>query len=82
MLAKRGKRAARGGTVIEYAALDQALMRVADEAITLGLSVHLPRIGSSMAGGRWQIIEQMIEDRISAEGLPVIVYDLSAQPAM
>jgi hypothetical protein len=82
MLAKRGERAHPGSTVIDYPALDRALAIVAEEAISRGLSVHLPRIGASLAGGQWEIIEQLIENRLCAEAVPVTVYDLRLQPAV
>jgi len=82
MLAKRGKHARRGSTVIDYHALDQALATVTDEAISLGLSVHMPRIGASLAGGQWHLIERIVKARLCAETVPVTVYDLSPQPVM
>jgi Ca-activated chloride channel homolog len=81
MLAKRGTRASYGTTVIDYNALDAALREVAEAALTLGLSVHLPRIGSSIAGGEWDVIEQMIEQHVGVQGIPVTVYDLGPRPA-
>jgi hypothetical protein len=82
MLAKRGTRGRPGIPTVDYAALDQALARVAEEALALGLSVHLPRIGCSVAGGHWEVIEEIIDNRICAQGIPVTVYDLSPQAAM
>jgi len=40
------------------------------------LSVHMPRIGSGLAGGNWKIIETIIEETLCAAGIEVTVYDL------
>ncbi|RAJ47078.1 hypothetical protein K353_00279 [Kitasatospora sp. SolWspMP-SS2h] len=42
----------------------------------LGASVHMPRIGCGLAGGRWERIEPLVTDRLTARGVPVTVYDL------
>jgi hypothetical protein len=32
----------------------------------------MPRIGSGLAGGKWEVIEKIVEEAL--EGLPVVVY--------
>lgn len=39
-------------------------------------SVHMPRIGTGLAGGKWEIIEPMIVEELCAHGIEVTVYDL------
>jgi hypothetical protein len=41
-----------------------------------GASVHMPRIGAGLAGGKWDVISQIVEDELTAKGIPVTVYDL------
>lgn len=40
-------------------------------------SVHMPRIGCGLAGGKWDIVSTIIEDTLCAAGIPVYVYDLA-----
>lgn len=54
---------------------DTALGAVADRAAELGASVHMPRIGCGLAGGKWSRIEPLIEQRLAGRGIPVTVYD-------
>lgn len=39
-------------------------------------SVFAPRIGSGLAGGKWEIIEQIINEELIDNGIEVIIYDL------
>jgi hypothetical protein len=39
-------------------------------------SVHMPRIGCGLAGGRWEEVEPIIRETLCAAGVPVFVYDL------
>jgi len=38
-------------------------------------SVHMPRMGCSLAGGSWAKIEEIINETLIARGIPVTVYD-------
>jgi len=58
---------------IRYEAVRQALRTVNDLAVSMGASLHMPRIGSDRAGGNWNIISSIIEQCTS---VPVTVYDL------
>lgn len=61
---------------IRYDALDTCLRKVGDEAHRLDASVHMPRIGCGLAGGRWDEIEPIIQRTL--QGVDVFVYDLVA----
>lgn len=39
-------------------------------------TVHMPRIGTGLAGGDWAVIEPMIEQELCEKGIQVTVYDL------
>lgn len=39
-------------------------------------SVHMPRIGTGLAGGRWEDIEPLIRRELVDHEIPVYVYDL------
>ncbi|MFK0191740.1 Appr-1-p processing protein [Kitasatospora sp. NPDC090308] len=73
---QRGIRTGRStGVPVRYEAIDTALAALAAEAVRLGASVHMPRIGCGLAGGRWERIEPLVTDRLTARGIPVTVYD-------
>ena len=62
--------------MIDYGALEACLRQVAEEARRLGASVHMPRIGTGLAGGRWEEVEPIILRTLCDQGIPVTVYDL------
>lgn len=61
---------------IRYSALEQCLNTTAQLANEYQSSVHMPRIGSGQAGGRWPIIEEIIRQTLCSRGIEVTVYDL------
>ncbi|MCU8594717.1 MULTISPECIES: macro domain-containing protein [Streptomyces] len=75
MIGQRGMRTGSKGVPVRYEAIDTALGRLADRAIELGASVHMPRIGCGLAGGKWSRVEPLIGERLTARGVPVTVYD-------
>jgi len=68
----------RGRPPVRYEAIRQGLKDVRFYATELEASVHLPRIGAGLAGGRWSEIEAIICDELVAHGISVTVYDLPA----
>lgn len=62
-----------GKPAIDYAALETCLHQVALRA-TCG--VHMPRIGTGLAGGDWAVIEPIIVRTLCDAGVSVTVYDL------
>ncbi|MBZ6080344.1 macro domain-containing protein [Streptomyces olivaceus] len=75
MIGQRGMRTGSKGVPVRYEAIDTALGRLADRAIELGASVHMPRIGCGLAGGKWSRVEPLIGERLAGRGVPVTVYD-------
>lgn len=43
-------------------------------------SVHMPRIGCGLAGGRWEEVAPIIEQTLVSQGREVYVYDLPGGP--
>eukprot|EP00803_Ostreobium_quekettii_P007839 evm.model.scf_634.3 EVM.evm.TU.scf_634.3 scf_634:28232-28699(-) len=78
MVAQRGVRRSRGAAPIRYDALRACLSRVAAFAAGEGASVHMPRIGCGLAGGRWGDVERVVEEEVVGRGVAVYVYDLAA----
>ncbi|WP_280424496.1 hypothetical protein [Nocardia carnea] len=60
---------------IRYDALAQCLSRLASHAAALNASVHMPRIGTGLAGGTWSAIEPLITEHLCSNSIPVTVYD-------
>ena len=58
---------------IRYDALKSTLSRVNKTAKQLGATVHMPRIGCGLAGGEWNIVENIVRENVHVE---VTVYDL------
>ncbi|MFF3314552.1 macro domain-containing protein [Streptomyces sp. NPDC003035] len=79
LVGQRGIRTGRStGVPVRYEAIDAALGLLADKAEELGASVHMPRIGCGLAGGKWSRVEPLIAGRLTARGIPVTVYDVEA----
>jgi O-acetyl-ADP-ribose deacetylase (regulator of RNase III) len=76
MVAQRGIRTGSNGPPIRYQAVEHCLATVADHAARLIATVHMPRTGCGLAGGRWDRIEPIILATLSARDIPTTVYDL------
>lgn len=61
---------------IRYQAVKEGLDKVAKKALKINASIHMPRIGCGLAGGRWDKIEKIINETLVNKGLDVWVYDL------
>lgn len=57
---------------IRYQSLEECLMRLKIVSKQLQMPVHIPRIGCSLAGGSWAVVEEII-NRV---GLDVTVWDI------
>lgn len=76
MIGQRGIKTGRStGVPIRYEAIESCLEKLATEAKTLGASVHMPRIGCGLAGGKWEKIEPLIEKTLSVNDIDVYIYD-------
>ncbi|MFE7529893.1 macro domain-containing protein [Kitasatospora sp. NPDC057542] len=64
------------GVPVRYEAIDTGLAALGEDALRLGASVHMPRIGCGLAGGRWERVEPLVTARLTARGVPVTVYDV------
>ncbi len=74
MVAQRGIRC----KPIRYEALEICLHKVANifrEHIHK-VSIHMPRIGCGLAGGKWEIVQELVEKTLVNKGFKVTVYDL------
>jgi len=61
---------------IRYDAVRICLQKVAVFAEQHNCSVHMPRMGSGLAGGKWELIAEIVSEELIDKGIPVTVYDL------
>jgi O-acetyl-ADP-ribose deacetylase (regulator of RNase III) len=61
---------------IAYSALRHCLDQVAAVARERGATVHMPRIGVGMAGGKWSVVRELIDNAFVENGIDVTVYTL------
>ena len=78
VIGQRDIRTARGVAPIRYDAVREGLRRICADARKLSASIHMPRIGCGLAGGRWEEIGPIVEQELAAQGIPVTVYALRA----
>ena len=77
MVAQHGMKTGSKGSPIRYEAVRLCLAKVAAQASELVASVHMPRIGCGLAGGRWEDIEPIIDEELVSKGIEVTVYDFA-----
>lgn len=65
------------GPPIRYCDLKSCLKQVSSFARSRGLSIHMPRIGTGLAGGSWPVIERIIQETLIADQVGVTVYDFN-----
>lgn len=66
----------RGLPPVRYDAIREGLRAVASKAKELRASVHMPRIGCGLAGGKWEEVERIVQEELTAAGVATTVYDL------
>ena len=75
MIGQHGLKAGSHGAPVRYDAIEQCLGAVAAKAGELNASVHMPRIGCGLAGGKWENIEPLIIAQLCERDIEVWVYD-------
>lgn len=62
---------------IRYGALNECLYKVNKlyQELSLPKSIHMPRIGTGLAGGAWDVVEDLIVWNLCRYNIPVTVYD-------
>lgn len=60
---------------VRYAAIKICLERVLSLAKSMNASIHMPRIGCGLAGGQWEIMEQVIIAASKNFDAKIFVYD-------
>jgi O-acetyl-ADP-ribose deacetylase (regulator of RNase III) len=75
MIGQRGIRTGSKGPPVRYEAIERCLTTLAGHAKDLEASVHMPRIGCGLAGGKWERIEPIIEETLLRQDIATTVYD-------
>jgi O-acetyl-ADP-ribose deacetylase (regulator of RNase III) len=75
MIGQHGIKAGSNGPPIRYDAIEKCLNEVAHAARKMNASVHMPRIGCGLAGGKWERIEPLIIKTLCERDILVQVYD-------
>lgn len=78
LVGQRGLKPRAGLAPIRYDAVREGLLSVQRFALKRGASVHMPRIGCGLAGGRWAIMAELIAEALLDAGVSVTVYDPAA----
>jgi len=76
MIGQHGIYPQNGIAPVRYSAIQNCLKKVADYCKQTDSSVHAPRFGSDLAGGKWKKIEELINAELISENIPVFIYDL------
>jgi O-acetyl-ADP-ribose deacetylase (regulator of RNase III) len=66
-----------GKPPVRYEAIQDGLARVAAFALQHQATIHMPRIGCGLAGGRWEEIEPILHTTLIDAGIAVTVYDFA-----
>ncbi len=75
LIGQRDIRTRQGVPPIRYEAITAGLAKLAPLAKQQNASIHMPRIGCGLAGGSWEVVEDIIEKTLLAQELDVFVYD-------
>lgn len=75
IIGQKGIKTGSNGVPVRYDAIEKALGKLSNEALLLNASVHMPRIGCGLAGGKWEEIEPIIERTLLVKNVEVYVYD-------
>lgn len=62
---------------IRYDALETCLRKTAAWAIRHDADIHAPRIGCGLAGGSWNVVEEILERTSADFSVDIYIYDLS-----
>lgn len=76
MIGQKDIKKSKSDTPIRYEAVDECLRKVGEKAKELSATVHMPRIGCGLAGGKWEEIEKLINKNLSCKNIDVYVYDI------
>ena len=78
MIAQENTHAVNGVPPIRYDAMRKCFGKVAKIAKKYNASVHIPYlIGCDLAGGKWDVVEKIIQEELCDNGIEVTAYDIN-----
>jgi len=77
MIGQQGIKTGSKGPPIRYEAIENCLAALSEVALETNASIHMPRIGCGLAGGKWNKIEPLIQAELIDQEVEVYVYDFS-----
>jgi O-acetyl-ADP-ribose deacetylase (regulator of RNase III) len=77
IIGQHGIRIVNGKPPIRYEAIQDGLKKVYRWTQIHEGSVHMPRMGSGLSGGRWDAVEKLVKVELAVKGVDVTVYDLA-----
>ncbi len=77
MVGQRGMKTGSKGPPVRYEAIEKCLKSATKFATEKQASVHMPRIGCGLAGGKWERIEPLIERTLLESKIDVYIYDFN-----
>lgn len=75
MIAQDGYKSNANPVPLKYSALVKCMTNLADLSNANCSSIHCPKFGSGLAGGNWQLIEELIKNIWIDNGIDVYVYE-------
>ncbi|WP_262489766.1 hypothetical protein [Listeria monocytogenes] len=75
MIGQKGTKTGSKDAPIRYEAVEICLEKLSEIAKEQQASIHMPRIGCGLAGGKWEIIEPIIRKTLIANDIEVYIYD-------
>eukprot|EP00746_Dinoflagellata_sp_MGD_P112156 gnl/MRDRNA2_/MRDRNA2_49116_c0_seq1.p1 gnl/MRDRNA2_/MRDRNA2_49116_c0~~gnl/MRDRNA2_/MRDRNA2_49116_c0_seq1.p1 ORF type:complete len:587 (+),score=114.43 gnl/MRDRNA2_/MRDRNA2_49116_c0_seq1:77-1837(+) len=78
MIGQNGIKTGSKGPPVRYDAIGEALMAVSAHAVSEGASIHMPLIGTGLAGGEWQQIEDQLLTALERYSVHAYVYEFSS----
>lgn len=79
MIAQNGYYSPSNPIPLDYTALKSCLYKTYFTISSMNLknpTIHCPKIGSGLAKGKWEIVEQMLKEIFCNNNIPVNVYEL------
>lgn len=61
---------------IQYDAVRECLRKVCEFATANSMKIFAPKFGSGLAGGKWIVIEKLIQDELTSKNLDITIYEL------
>jgi len=73
LIGQRDVRTIDGVPPVRYESIRKGIRCASLEARRLGASIHMPRIGCGLAGGKWEVVGKIVEQELLGSGVPVTV---------